>query len=381
MIKSLEGGRGAAALIVALYHLKIGAGYFGFIRHGYIFVDLFLVLSGFVICAAYSSRMASSEDFRSFLIRRFGRLFPLLVFSTAFFIVAANAIVLAKNIAYSYGYAGILNHPEARGYLIPDASEIFATLTFTHGMGVFDRLILNTPSWSISTEFYTYLLFAAVCLLLRGSMRMAVFAMLSITGLLVSIWASVQVHECLKQGGCMSLTYDFGFPRTVLSFFLGALAYYASRTMPFNFTRLQLPGLLALAILFSIADDFPAVMFAFPVVFALLILSVRSDQGWLSAIFKLKPFQVLGQRSYSIYLMHMPLLLFFENIANRVDGLIPNTIVVLLFIAALVIVSGWTYKYIEDPCRAKFNRLATRFGTLDGTGKFLGAKKRFDWPG
>ncbi len=380
MIKSLEGGRGAAALIVALYHLKIGVGYFGFIRHGYIFVDLFLVLSGFVICAAYSSRMTSSEDFRSFLIRRIGRLFPLLVFSTAFFILVANAIVLAKNIAYSHGFASILNNPAARDYLIPSASEIFATLTFTHGMGVFDRLILNTPSWSISTEFYTYLVFAAACLLLRGRMRVAAFALLGIIGLTISIWASVQVHECLKQGGCLSLTYDFGFPRTVLSFFLGALAYYASRAMSFDFTRLQLPGLLALAILFSVADAFPAVAFAFPAVFAMLILSVHRDQGWLSTVFTLKPFQVLGQRSYSIYLMHMPLLLFFENIANRVDGLIPNTVVVILFITVLVIVSGWTYKYIEDPFREKFNRLATGSKTLEGRGKFLGMKKRFGWP-
>jgi peptidoglycan/LPS O-acetylase OafA/YrhL len=379
MIKALEGGRGVAALIVALYHLKIGTEHFGFIRHGYIFVDLFLVLSGFVIYAAYASRMTSSEDFRSFLIRRIGRLFPLLVFSSVVFVLAANAIALAKQIAFAQGYSSILNNPEALEYLIPSAAEIFSTLTLTHGMGVLDRLILNTPSWSISTEFYTYLLFAAVCLLLRGSHRLATFGVLSVIGFMISIWASVQIHDCLLQGGCLSLTYDFGFPRTVAAFFLGALACHASRTMKFNFETLQLPGLLALAILFSLADAFPVVAFAFPLAFTLLILSVRSDQGLIAGIFNLKPFQILGQRSYSIYLMHMPLLLIFENLAKRVDGLLLSTIVVLLYVTILVVVSGLTYKYIENPFRARFNRYANRSESLERAGEFLTFKKRSDW--
>jgi peptidoglycan/LPS O-acetylase OafA/YrhL len=379
MIKSLEGGRGVAALIVALYHLKVGAAYFGFIRHGYIFVDLFLVLSGFIIYAAYSSRMSSAQDFQSFLIRRIGRLFPLLVFSTVFFILVANMIVLAKNIAYAYGYGGFLNNPEAREYLIPSAAEIISTLTFTHGMGVFEELILNTPSWSISTEFYTYLLFAAACLFLLGAARLVTFAVLGITGFLISIWASTQIHDCLQQGGCLSLTYDFGFPRTVFSFFLGALAYHASRVAQFDFKVLQLPGLLGLAVLFTLVDALPVVAFAFPFMFALLILSVRSDEGFLSNIFNLKPFQVLGQRSYSIYLMHMPLLLVFENITKRVDGLIPSTIVVVAYVAVLIVVSGWTYKYIEDRFRARFNRFASRHANLEKSEAFLKIKEKSNW--
>jgi peptidoglycan/LPS O-acetylase OafA/YrhL len=379
MIRALEGGRGIAALIVALYHLKIGAEYFGFVRHGYIFVDLFLVLSGFVICSAYSSRMNTARDFRSFFIRRIGRLFPLLVFSTLFFVLAANAIVLAKNVAYSLGYASVLNNPGAREYLVPSASEIISTLTLTQGMGVFDRLILNTPSWSISTEFYTYVLFAAVCLLLAGRSRLIAFAVLGLAGFMVSVWASLRIHDCLQQGGCMSLTYDFGFPRTVFSFFLGALAYHASCVMQFDFRMLQVPGLLALAILFSLQDAFPAVAFAFPLVFTVLILSVRSDQGFLARLFNLKPFQVLGQRSYSIYLMHMPLLLFFENIARRVDGIMLGIAVLVVFVIVLVVVSGWTYKYIEDPFRAKFNRYASRAESSEKPTAFLKGKERSNW--
>jgi peptidoglycan/LPS O-acetylase OafA/YrhL len=378
MIKSLEGGRGTAALIVALYHLKIGAEYFSVIRNGYIFVDLFFVLSGFVICASYSSRMSTMQDFRSFLIRRIGRLFPLLIFSTMFFVLAANMIVLAKQMALSHGYASALNNPGALEYLIPSASEIISTITMTHSLGVFDDLILNTPTWSISTEFYTYLLFAAVCLLLRKRIRLAAFVAVGAAGFLVTVWASVNIHDCLRQGGCLSLTYDFGFPRTVFSFFLGALAYHASRIVQLNFNALQLAGLIALAMIFSLADTFPAASFAFPAVFALLILSVCNDTGFLAGILKRKPFQVLGQRSYSIYLMHMPLVLFFENIAKRVDGAMPSAIVLLAYITTLLVVSGWTYKLIEDPFRAWFNRMAADSRTVDGVGNFARIDKKFD---
>jgi peptidoglycan/LPS O-acetylase OafA/YrhL len=364
MIKSLEGGRGIAALIVALYHLKIGADYFSVIRNGYLFVDLFFVLSGFVICAAYSNRMKTAGDFRSFLIRRIGRLLPLLLFSTIVYLVCANAIVLAKEIALSLGYANVLHHPGTVAYVIPSTAETLSTVTLTHGMGLFDHLILNTPSWSISTEFYTYILFAVVCLLIAGRVRLTAFAVLSAIGGAVSVLASIHVHQCLAQGGCLSVTYDFGYARTVFSFFLGALTWHASRHIKFNSNKVQVAGAIALVLVFSLVDTYPAVSFAFPFVFAILILSLRADNGWLAGVFASKPFQVLGERSYSIYLLHMPLVLFFENIAKRADGVFAGTIVTLTYAAVLVVISGWTYRLIEDPFRAMFNRIAARGSLL-----------------
>jgi peptidoglycan/LPS O-acetylase OafA/YrhL len=358
MIKSLEGGRGLAALIVAFYHLKIGVEHFSVVRNGYLFVDLFFVLSGFVICAAYSGRMHTAADFHSFLIRRIGRLLPLLVFSTVLFLLIANAIVLAKKIALASGYANILNNPGAHEYLVPTIAEAVSVLTMTHGMGVFDRLILNTPSWSISTEFYTYLVFAAVTLLLSGRPRAAAFAALAVLGAIVSVPASILVHNCMQDGGCLSLTYDFGFPRTVCSFFLGCLIYLASRRMRANSNALQFAGAALLALLFGFVDAYPPLAFAFPAAFALLILSLARDDGWLARILTRKPFAVLGERSYSIYLMHMPLILIFENLAKRADGVIASTLVLLAFAAVLITVSGWTFRFIEDPFRSMFNRFA-----------------------
>src|SRR4051812_22955899 len=134
MIKSLEGVRGIAALIVALYHFQLGTVHAGLplIRHGYLFVDLFFVLSGFVMCAAYAGKLKSAEDFGRFLIRRTGRLLPLLLFSTLVFLLAADGIVLAKKLAVAHGYGAFLNNPGALQYQVPSVLELLTIFTMTH---------------------------------------------------------------------------------------------------------------------------------------------------------------------------------------------------------------------------------------------------------
>jgi peptidoglycan/LPS O-acetylase OafA/YrhL len=360
MIQSLEGLRGVAALIVALYHLKIGTEYVSVLKNGYLFVDLFFVLSGFVICAAYFTRMNTLQDFKPFVIRRFGRLFPLLVFSTVLFVLLTNLIVLAKKLAVAYGYGGFLNNPDALTYLVPSAGEIFSTLTLTHSLGVFDDLILNTPGWSISTEFYTYLLFAAACMIFPERKRLPVFGVLAAIGMAITVWSSVSVHGCLEKGGCMGVTYDYGFLRCVYSFFLGALLYHVSRSAALPYGMLQAVGLVTLGVFFSLLAPLPGIAFLFPFAFALLILSLAKDQGPLAQLLKMRPFQILGQRSYSIYMLHMPLVLIFENVAKRVDGAAAGALVVVAYVSVLLLISGWSYRFIEDPFRERFNLLAGR---------------------
>ena len=360
MIKSLEGGRGLAALLVALYHLKVGAGDWAAIRHGYLFVDLFFVLSGFVIASAYSSRMESAADLRSFVIRRVGRLWPLLVFSTIVFILMQNLIVAGKRAAVAAGHTSLLGSPGALDWAIPDAGQLLAVATFTHALNLFDDLILNTPTWSISTEFFTYLLFALVCLVLRGRARLVCYALLAVAAFAITVWASTTVHDCLDKGGCLSLTWDYGLPRSVFSFFMGALCWHWARSHEFNANWLAAGGMAVLGLLLVLNDHQPAVAFGFPFVFAVLILATCRDQGWLATVLKWRPLQVLGERSYSIYLMHMPLLLLFENVGRRLESPVARLGLLVAYVAVVVVVSGWTYRFVEQPFRDRFNRWAGR---------------------
>ncbi|HEY2889571.1 MAG TPA: acyltransferase family protein [Dongiaceae bacterium] len=78
---ALEGWRGVSAVFVAISHFGHGVvrhlGDAAFIRHSYLFVDFFFVLSGFVIAHAYADRLHDATDLRAFALRRIGRLWPL----------------------------------------------------------------------------------------------------------------------------------------------------------------------------------------------------------------------------------------------------------------------------------------------------------------
>ena len=363
MIKSFEGARGFAALMVALFHLQIAA-WFPAIGFGYLFVDLFFVLSGYLITSIYLNRIEYWPQFVTFILRRFGRLFPLLIFSTILFVLAMNTVTFVKNEAVARGLVKFSSGIEAVPFLVPTAGELIATLTMTHGVGIFDRPILNWASWSISTEFYTYLLFAALCLALPKRLRLAAFALLALAGYAITCWATLAHHSCLSTQHCFDVTYDFGLARCVSAFFLGGVTWYAGQRLvsvgPRGREWLQWGACAALATIFTFARQMPLLTFACPPVFALLVLSLASDTGTVARALKRPVFQLLGERSYSIYMMHPVLLQFLAPVQKKVTGPAASAILMVLYALVTIWIAGYTYRLVEVPCRDYFNRLASR---------------------
>jgi peptidoglycan/LPS O-acetylase OafA/YrhL len=380
MISSFEGARGVAAMLVALYHfnlfLSFGLVFPVFISYGYLFVDLFFVLSGFVICSTYENRLDNGNDFVAFSIRRFGRLFPLLIFSTAAFVLIPDAFIFVKHVLVAFGHQGMFQNPDALAYYLPTRPELVATLTMTHGLGMFDKAILNYASWSISTEFYTYMVFAGVCILLKGRARLAIFVALSVAGFLVTCWASLFVHDCVAQLECLNITSDFGLARCIGSYFLGCLTFYASRSYPLRHAHLhaarwQMCALLVVGSLFAFVARAPMLALLLPLAFAMLILSLCSDSGFAAHVLKTKAAQMLGQRSYSLYLMHPALLQLFGHSTGHISGVGKGLAVLAIYIVTLIVVSGWTYRFIEQPFRDMFNRWAQKQANVSANQRLL----------
>jgi peptidoglycan/LPS O-acetylase OafA/YrhL len=339
MILAFEGGRGLAALLVAIYHLLWSAGYFSVIRNAYLFVDLFFVLSGFLMYSLYAEKLATPGEFKQFLIRRFGRLYPLVVFSTFFYIACEFALSSARYIK---------------------------TLTLTNGVGLIDRLVLNAPTWSISAEFYTYIVFAISCYFLRGKKLIWFLSVSAALMYALTIWGSAQVHGCVSYGKCLDLTYDFGFPRCISTFFLGALsAAFCKTETKFNKNYLQIIGLGLFSFVLATMDRFHVTAFLSPLIFAILVASVSTDEGVLAHILKTRFFQMLGRLSFSIYLMHGCALIFFRAFLDHVGTgwpLYAYTVVYLIFVISM---SSFTYRFIENPFRVYFNRIANKYRRVD----------------
>lgn len=362
VVGSFEGARGVAALLVAIYHFALlfpfELPYPTVVRYGYLFVDLFFVLSGYVICASYESRLETVNDLWTFVIRRFGRLFPLLIASTLAFVLVPNLYALVKHAMVLLGHASLFHDPHPVAYLVPSFAEVVATLTMTHGLGMFDKAILNFVSWSISTEFYTYMLFALACLFVSGRSRIALFAVVSVSAFATTCWASLMLHDCVATRDCLNITYDFGLTRCMTSFFLGCLTYHAARQMRPRDNALQTCALLAVYAVFAATDRVPLMAFACPLVFALLILSLSSDRGYAARALNTAPAQLLGRCSYSIYLMH-PVLIKAIGLATRhLSGSVTGLVTLAVYTVALVMISALTYRYIEAPFRDLFNRWA-----------------------
>ena len=217
--RALDGMRGLFAVAVAALHCNV-YGYFydlPLVRSAYLAVDFFFVLSGFVISHAYSvGRRRRAGPWRgstagarsgTFIIRRFGRVWPLHAVMLACFV----ALELMKWLAVARGAPADslpFGTPETRPLAIP------AHLLLVHALHLFPSNTWNSPSWSISTEFYTYILFAVCTLLLRRWLVVVALVLISL-----SAWG------LFRHVDTMDTTYDWAMLRCVFGFFVGHLTY------------------------------------------------------------------------------------------------------------------------------------------------------------
>lgn len=206
---ALDGWRGVCALIVAAAHV---GGVIAWTGHdpafeGGPFVDYFFVLSGFVIGYTYDDRIADLRSAGTFMLRRFGRLWPLHAAILGLYILLELAALLVERHLGNFAA-----HPAFTVDKSP--RSIITNLLLVQSLGLDDMFTWNSPSWSISVEFWTYAVFAAL-VLGAGRRRAAGAAMLLVTGVL----------GITLSGQYMQATTEFGFFRCLFGFFLGYLVF------------------------------------------------------------------------------------------------------------------------------------------------------------
>lgn len=330
---SLEGLRGAAALFVVLFHaLPLPA-----LQNGYLAVDLFFVLSGFVICSAYGARM-SEAHFLQFVIRRFGRLWPAHIATTVISVICVYAVADR----------------------LPTLHQVVAFATMTQGL-VLDNSLVSAVSWSTSDEFYVYLAFAAVCMFAQGRARISILAALAIIGYAVCLYGSVVQAGCVKNGDCLDLIYHFGWARCVAGFFIGALVAVYREARALRALSRPVPQLVVAAVallFFSVAGAY-GIALAAPVLFAALVASLASDCGPVARLFQRSVFQVLGRVSYSLYLGHgalAPAYVFALSEAHS-SPIALLAVMVGFFIVCAALAYALN-RFIETPFRERINAWA-----------------------
>jgi peptidoglycan/LPS O-acetylase OafA/YrhL len=292
----LDSWRGIAACLVALFHLDAYSHLYGvpFLRNAWLFVDFFFVLSGFVIAANYQRRLLDGFGAGRFLFLRLGRLYPLHFVMLALFISWELTKVVRRILATELSPVAVFGTPQ-------DApGTILANLLLVQSLHVYDFLTWNVPSWSISTEFYTYVVFA-VCLIGLRRRAWIALALAMIAG---------PVAIAMLSGRNMDTHYDWGIIRCVYGFAAGALSWNIYEKWNEKL-RARVSGslaewsALALVVAFVSAAGTTLLSVAAPYIFALVVLVFAFEAGTASAILRLRPLVFLGTISYSIYMTHV----------------------------------------------------------------------------
>ncbi len=359
----LDSWRGLCALWVVLYHFRVlsHVNDLWFTRSGLLAVDFFFALSGFVIAHAYGEQLSTGAERVRFLIRRFGRLYPLHI--------ATLLVVLAMEAA-RWGGGLALGHDIGRPTFADETSlsALAANVLLLHGIGLFDSFTWNIPSWSISVEFAVCFIFIAVSLIRRPVLTASVLAL---AGMLALIW----MVQHLPAEGRTALA------RGVAGFFLGVIVQRiyglcrAKGWSPPGWLELLTP----LAVWATMWLWYKGIWAASAVIFAGLVFLFAFEKGPLSRLLK-APFLIRwGETSYSIYLVHYPMVLAVFGAAAVWQAATGQTLFVpakaltlgfgspwigdlatVAFLVLTVLVARVTYRWIEEPGRKWFNGLSNR---------------------
>ena len=286
---TLNGMRGIAALAVVMMHAQWWLG----VIHPAIVslaVDLFFVLSGFVIAYAYQQPLSAGLRRRDFMLARFIRLYPMFVIGLAFGIAAAWTYARPSNLTPFFDNVGF------NLFMLPFPLQY---------PGKVDNLFpLDFPAWSLFYELIAYVIFALLTPRLNNR-RLAVliaigFLMLIVTG----------ATEGSLDRGTWRPSVLGGFARVTFSFFAGVALYRLWLRHP---TRIRLhPAILFVLLILPLTwrpDAGPfAWLYELAVITLWMPLMVWLGAGSTAKGFWLRMCVVLGALSYPLYIVHAPIL-------------------------------------------------------------------------
>jgi len=350
-LKPLTSLRFFAAMWVVLYHywpnLAV-AGTPALVAKGYLGVECFFVLSGFILCHVY---LASFEEGRfryaDFLWTRLARIYPM-------HLAMLIAIGLMGGLALVAGFAVDPN--------VVALSALPANLALTQAWGFAPVAGWNHPSWSISAEWFAYLLFPAFALAAMRLRRHPGLAVLGAVALTCSLYAWFPLFAGIS---LTTATIAWGALRIVPPFAIGCALFLLWRTHETK-RHTALAGAAIFGAMALLSARFGAPDALTVVAFGGLIVSLAqaSRAGALLGSNSLTVY--LGEISYSIYMICIPWQVLFVNLAVKVLHLsskqLPPTLWII-YVAALIPLAAVAHHLIERPSRDRMRLWWTSLGT------------------
>jgi peptidoglycan/LPS O-acetylase OafA/YrhL len=348
-LRGLTSLRGLAAWFVVVFHIRksvdgLSPDALLVLGKGYLAVDFFFLLSGFVMALTWSDRLRTQgwATVPGFLRKRLARIWPLHLFILGCAVVLAVLLVLTGHGDAQFPFSALPAH-----------------VFLVQAWGFEHALKWNDPAWSISAEFAAYLFFPAMVRVIdwRAVPSWGIAAAILATAGLLS-WA-------MAQAGTYSLSGEmihFALLRCLAEFSIGTAVWAlwerwrAAPRLPAALAALTGLALLAAAILLGVPETL-----ACPLAFAALLLAFALAEGPRNPL-GTPLLHYLGMISFATYLSHMLLWKVFKLALVGGEGRI-GWATAALFLATVLAASVALYHLVEKPAQRRVNALRLASGT------------------
>lgn len=335
-IRSLTALRGIAAVIVVIHHyasnkknLLDSHGLEYFVRKlllkGYLSVDLFFILSSFVLLLTYTKSFydgITAKGYKDYMIKRFARIYPVYF------------ICMLLYVAVKQQYS---------------AADIAINGLFLQSIFTADHFIIG-PGWSLSTEWFMYLLFPVLIVLFnnRKLFWVTCLSLVFLVGATMLPNAHINTTKLVysKDLWDFEMKYLSGTNaifKTLGNYLLGFVVYRLYINRSINISSFPFLAMLVVSILLSILfiNDIVTIL-----LLATLILSLsQAEQAEKIKVPRI--FYFFGEISYSLYLLHMLPIIFFEHY----DFHLGKIMVKGVSFAITIFLSYFSFKYLEIPLK------------------------------
>lgn len=340
MLNNLTGLRFYAALWVFLYHffpVYTSIKEIPFFEIGYLGVDIFFVLSGFILTYVYYKTFFINkitwQDYWHFIVKRFAKIYPLHFILTIIFI---PLLYVAKYLFH-------------QNSLKVDFDALLQNFLLIHSWNTTEKLSWNYPSWSISAEWFAYLfLFAPIAFFYKKSRLIYYTLSCLVIAFFVFYWIQIP-------GFTMDKYTMNGLPRIILEFVIGTLIGISR--VKYSLNRLQSSFVFIFSLLFLLASYYFNLLFQQLCVFGFTgIILALSYPTYFDKAFGSRRLIYLGNISYAFYLTQFLALIIYEQLFNFFFGKFFgfSCIFIIQFVVAFsinFIFAAIAYKYFEEPVR------------------------------
>lgn len=346
--EEIDGLRAFAVIPVILFHAGLSS-----FDSGFIGVDVFFVISGFLITSIIIKEMHSEKfTLSSFYERRLRRIAPILLFVVLTCIPFAWLLMTTKQFnEFSIAVGSIPSF--SSNFLFWSQVDYFATSAEINPL-------LHT--WSLAIEEQYYMLFPLLLIFIRKKSTKTTIVILSILMLLSLLYTEIAWRK-------FPAANFYLFPSRIWELLVGSIAAFL---MPYvskvNIRRNNIYSLFGFVLLlFSYIwmdeqTPFPSIYATMPIFGTAFILIFSGNGSVVKALLSIGPLIFIGRISYSLYLWHLPVFAFSR--LNGVNTAEPIALAILL--SFLLIISYLSWRLIENPFRKKdiISSKPLIFGTL-----------------